>query len=77
MAFELTKSVTTDFHYNRPNFVHRANIHVEVVGGTGSWDIGMLWNIVSDVYTFTKGKKSINAEKNENVELNSHTSILW
>ena len=37
------------------------------------------WNIESDVYIFTKGK-SINAEKNENVEL-SHTQVfcsrLW
>ena len=35
-------------------------------------------NIVSDVYIFTKGKKSINAEKNESVDrINSHTGILW
>ena len=30
----------------------------------------------SDVYILTKGKKSINAEKNENVEL-THTGTLW
>ena len=35
----------------------------------GGW---ITWNILSDVYIFTKGKKIINAEKNENVEL-SHT----
>ena len=39
---------------------------------SGGW---ITWNIVSDAYIFTKGKKSINAEKNENVEL-THTQIL-
>ena len=38
----------------------------------GRW---ITWNIVSDVYIFTKGKKSINAEKNENVEL-THTRVF-
>ena len=33
------------------------------------------WNIVSDVYIFTKGKKRINAEKNENVEL-AHMQVF-
>ena len=33
------------------------------------------WNIVSDVYILTKGKKSINAEKNENVRL-THTQVV-
>ena len=33
------------------------------------------WNIVSDVYIFTKGKKSINTAKNENVEL-THTQVF-
>ena len=33
------------------------------------------WNIVGDVYIFTKGKKRINAEKNENVEL-THTQVF-
>ena len=42
-------------------------------GGGVGW---ITWNIVRDVYIFTKGKKSINAEKNENVEL-THTGILW
>ena len=32
------------------------------------------WNIVSDVYIFTNGK-SINAEKNENVEL-THIQVF-
>ena len=32
-------------------------------------------NIVSDVYILTKGKKSINAEKNENVKL-IHTQVF-
>ena len=36
------------------------------------WRGWITWNIVSDVYIFTKGKKSIIAEKNENVEL-THT----
>ena len=36
----------------------------EIIFG-GEW---ITWNIVSDVYILTKGKKSINAEKNENVE---------
>ena len=38
----------------------------------GGW---ITWNIVSDVYILTKGKKSINAEKNENVEL-THTHVF-
>ena len=38
----------------------------------GGW---ITWNIVSDVYILTKGKKSINAEKNKNVEL-SHTQVF-
>ena len=38
----------------------------------GGW---ITWNIVSDVYILTKGKKSINAEKNENVEL-THTQVF-
>ena len=33
----------------------------------GGW--WFTWNIVSDVYILIKGKKSINAEKNENIEL--------
>ena len=34
------------------------------------WGGGWInWNIVNDVYIFTKEKKSINAEKNENLEL--------
>ena len=32
----------------------------------GGW---ITWNIVSDVYILTKGKKSINTEKNKNVGL--------
>ena len=36
----------------------------EIIFG-GEW---ITWNIVSDVYILTKGKKSFNAEKNENVE---------
>ena len=32
------------------------------------------WNIVSDVYIFTK-EKSVNAEKNENVEL-THLQVF-
>ena len=38
----------------------------------GEW---INWNIVSDVYIFTKGKKSISAEKNEDVEL-THTQVV-
>ena len=33
----------------------------------GGWWV--TWNIVSDVFIISKGKESINAEKNENVEL--------
>ena len=33
------------------------------------------WNIVSDAYILTEGKKSINAEKKENVEL-THTQVF-
>ena len=43
------------------------------LGGGGGW---ITWNIVSDVYIPTKGKKSINAVKNENVEL-THTQVFW
>ena len=43
----------------------------EIIFG-GEW---ITWNIVSDVYILTKGKKSINAEKNENVEL-THTQVF-
>ena len=38
----------------------------ELFLGGGGWFTS---NIVSDVYILMKGKKSINAEKNENVEL--------
>ena len=38
----------------------------------GGW---ITWNIVSDVYILTKGKKSIDAEKNENVEL-THSQVF-
>ena len=38
----------------------------------GGW---ITLNIVSDVYILTKGKKSINAVKNENVEL-THTQVV-
>ena len=43
-------------------------MHARVIffGGGGEW---ITWNIVSDVFIISKGKKSINAEKNENVEL--------
>ena len=33
------------------------------------------WNVVSDVYIFTKEKKNVNAEKNKNVKL-THTQIF-
>ena len=46
-------------------------MHVRVIF-LGGW---ITWNIVSDVYIFTKGKKSINAEKNKNVEL-THTQVF-
>ena len=46
-------------------------MHVRVIF-LGGW---ITWNIVSDVYFFTKGKKSINAEKNKNVEL-THTQVF-
>ena len=39
------------------------------------WSGWITWNIVSDVYIFTNGKKSINMEKNENVEL-AHTQVF-
>ena len=38
----------------------------------GGW---ITLNIVSDVYILAKGKKSINAVKNENVEL-THTQVV-
>ena len=43
-----------------------------ILEGGGGW---ITWNIVSDVYILTKGKKSINAEKNKNVEL-THTQVF-
>ena len=40
------------------------------------WGSGwIIWNIVSDVYILIKGKKSINAEENENVEL-THARVF-
>ena len=39
------------------------------------WGGWITWNIVSDVNFFTKGKKSVNAEKNENVEL-THKQVF-
>ena len=44
---------------------HRHAMHAKVI----FWGGWITSNIASDVYIFTKGKKSINAEKNENVEL--------
>ena len=38
----------------------------------GGW---ITWNFVSDFYIFTKEKKDINAEKNENVE-STHTQVF-
>ena len=38
----------------------------------GGW---ITWNIVSDVYILTKGKKSIDVEKNENVKL-THSQVF-
>ena len=38
----------------------------------GRW---ITWNILNDVCIFTKGKKSINTEQNENVEL-THTRVF-
>ena len=38
----------------------------------GGW---ITWNILCDFYIITKGKKSINAAKNENVEL-IHTQVF-
>ena len=35
---------------------------------------GTTWNSISDVYMFTEGKKSFNADKDENVEL-THTQV--
>ena len=41
-------------------------MHARVIFWGGGW---FNWNIVNDVYILIKGKKSTNAEKNENVEL--------
>ena len=41
-------------------------MQARVIFWGGGW---ITWNIVSDVYTLTKRKKGIKAEKNENVEL--------
>ena len=47
-------------------------MHARVIFWGGGW---ITWNIVSDVYILTRGKKSINAEKNENVKL-THTQVF-
>ena len=39
------------------------------------WGGWITWNILSDFYILTKGMKSINAERNENVEL-THIQVL-
>ena len=46
-------------------------MHARVFLGCG-W---ITSNIASDVYILTKGKKSINAKENENVEL-THTQVF-
>ena len=38
------------------------------------WGGWTTWNSISDVYMFPKGKKSFNADKDENVEL-THTQV--
>ena len=41
------------------------------------WGGWITWKIVSDVYIFTKGKKSINTEKNENLEkMSTRTQVF-
>ena len=47
-------------------------MHARVIFLWGGW---ITWNFVSDVYILTKGKMSINVEKNENVEL-THTQVF-
>ena len=51
-------------HYSKEK--HRHAMHARVIFWGGGW---ITWNIVIDVFIISKGKKSINAEKNENVEL--------
>ena len=52
-----------------PWIKHRHAMHARIIiffilgGGGGGW---ITWNIISDVYIPTTGKKSINAVKNEN-----------
>ena len=47
-----------------------------MLGRVFFWGGGCItWNLVSDVYILKKGKKSINAEKKENVEL-THTQVF-
>ena len=46
-------------------------MHARVIFG-GGW---IAWNIVNDVTIFSKGKKGINTEKNENIEL-THTQVF-
>ena len=43
--------------------MHARIIIFFILGGGGGW---ITWNIISDVYIPTTGKKSINAVKNEN-----------
>ena len=51
-------------HYNRENIGILCMQELFFWGG--GW---ITWNIVSDVFIISKEQKSINAEKNENVEL--------
>ena len=56
--------------------IHKKNIGIlcmqELFFGVG----GLLETLqVMSIYSFTKGEKSINAEKNENVEL-THTQVF-
>ena len=62
------------WHFSRPRTkIDNWKIRHRPILAVNKWEFW--WNIVSDVYIFTKGKKSINTAKNENVEL-THTQVF-
>ena len=66
LGFETSLSLDVSSTWDK----HRHAMHARVISLCG-W---INWNVVSDFYIFTK-EKSINAEKNEDVEL-THTQVF-
>ena len=68
----LRKSLYKEYHCIPNALKNIGMLCMQELFWRGGW---ITWNIVSDVYILTKGKKSINAEKNKNVEL-THTQVF-